>query len=112
MKIFSDDKLSYIGLTFRETLSETERQISGRTDVRIAAEVSCHEFSGRSESIWLERDEINLFPNDLRQFERQRQGIVTLASLGAPSEYNEFSLQLYATDSIGHAAVRVDLLKR
>jgi hypothetical protein len=73
MKIFSDDKLSYIGLTLRETSSETERRISGRADERIAAEASCHEFSARSESIWLGREEINRFLNDLQQFAEHRR---------------------------------------
>ena len=111
MKIFSDDKLSYIDLVYRETLSEEEQQISGRADVVIAVEVFSHGFSGRNESVWLGSEDIQRFLKDLHQFERQRTGTVAFASLGAPSEYCEFRFQLNIVSKTGHIAVKAELLK-
>lgn len=111
MKIFSDDKLSYIDLVYREMLSEREQQVSGMTDVRIAVEVFSRGFSGRNDTVWFGRDDIQRFLKDLQQFEAQRTGTVKFASLGAPSEYCEFRFQLNIVSKTGHAAVTTELLK-
>lgn len=59
----------------------------------------------------LSRSEIERFLKDIRLFEKQRQGSIELTSLGAPSNFNDFSLGIYTSNPVGNINVKVDLLR-
>lgn len=111
MRITSDDRLSYVEMMFQGTLSEEEVRLTGRHDIQISVEASCHGFHGQNESIWFGGDEIRRFTDEMEDLEHQWQGIAKLVSLGYPSEHTEFIMQIYTTDSAGHFAIKFDLQK-
>jgi hypothetical protein len=46
---------------------------------------------------------------EIRALEKDRQGVARLVSLGHPSEFTEFNLQIYSVDNAGHFALKLDL---
>ena len=111
MKINSDDRLSYIELIFQASSSEDDFRIAGRQDVNLSAEISCNGFRGQNSSIWFGQDEIQGFLRGIHVLEKERSGTAQLISLGFPSEYVEFNLQIYSVDQAGHFALKLDLQK-
>src|SRR5258706_2819668 len=63
--------------------------------------VSWGDFRARRAEIWIEHGEFERFLQDLRTFERTRQGRVILAA----DDPREFKLILAATDKAGHLKV-------
>ena len=69
-------------------------------DLQIAAAARCGDFSGRTESAWVQAEVWVRFLESLRRLERERQGVADVASMSP----TEFALRLGVVDRAGHLA--------
>jgi hypothetical protein len=99
------DQSAGIRFAFRE--AERERFPSMAFDIT----VSCLGFSGQNDGVWFEKETLERFVKDLREFEKRRQGRVTLESIDNQSEYCEFRFELFSTGASGTMAVKAELLQ-
>jgi hypothetical protein len=97
------DETSSVEITLREVGA---RETPGSGDLRLdvaattAATVVGGPFSGRNNTVWVERDAWARFLEELRELERTRGGEVHLRAM-SPAE---FQLTILATDRAGHLA--------
>jgi hypothetical protein len=67
-------------------------------DLGLNVRVLCAEFSGRNDSVWIQRSDWNQFTDDLAQLERARKGQAILSAMSP----NDFHLKVFASDRAGH----------
>lgn len=99
---------AFVEFSFKETVPE---DLPRATDTSCSVEVSCSGFSGKVESVWFARDDINRFLSELEAFEARRQGSVSLLNMSSGSDYSPLRFEIFSLNQLGHLAVRTDLLK-
>ncbi len=101
MKILSEDRLSFIEITFID--SETERMPS----IKVSVNVQNDGFAGVLNSTWIEIDELNNFLTYMDEIDIKRSG---KAHLCVMSPY-EFLLDFETYDKSGHIKVNYSITK-
>ncbi len=76
-------------------------------DVRVKATVTLQLFSGSHSDVWLSQPDLAAFVKQLRIVVDSRKGTAKLEAMSP----DEFSLELRATDSLGHYEVSVRLCR-
>ncbi|WP_297429961.1 hypothetical protein [Clostridium sp.] len=95
MKIFSEDRKSFIEIEFIE--SEKERMPS----IKVSVTTQNEGFGGVLNSTWIEIDELNNFLLCMEEIDTKRRGRAHLCSMSP----NEFLLDFEVFDKSGHIKV-------
>lgn len=95
MKIFSEDRKSFIEIEFIK--SEKERMPS----IKVSVTVQNEGFGGALNSTWIEIDELNNFLLCMDEIDTKRRGRAQLCSMSP----NEFLLDFETFDKSGHIKV-------
>ncbi|EKQ52667.1 MULTISPECIES: hypothetical protein [unclassified Clostridium] len=95
MKIFSEDRKSFIEIEFIE--SEKERMPS----IKVSVTTQNEGFGGVLNSTWIEIDELNNFLLCMEEIDTKRRGVAHLCSMSP----NEFLLDFEVFDKSGHIKV-------
>lgn len=90
---------------------EFEEYIELRSDVDCRIEVFCRDFSGKVNSVWFSRNDINLFIQQIEDLDKTRQGKAELFNMGSQTEPNPLEFRIFSTDDLGHLAVQATLQK-
>lgn len=101
MKIFSEDRQSYIDISFIE--SDLSRLPSICTYIDVINE----DFKGSLDSVWFEIEELNRFIASAAEIDVKRNGEARLSSM-SPAE---FTLKLEAYGTTGHIKLLYSLTK-
>jgi hypothetical protein len=99
MRINSDDNQCFISIVPRE--------IGLDGSIRFSVNASCGGFSGESYEVWVELDILDNFIKDLKKLDEERSGDATLQGMSP----NEFTIQLYSADSLGHIGLTLSLVR-
>lgn len=79
----------------------------GAGDVRATLDVACEGFTGRTDQVWIERDELAGFLAELRDLAQTGQGAAELTSMSP----GELRLRVFALDQAGHLAVEGEIAR-
>ena|SRR5436190_7107775 len=102
------DADSFVEFAFKEAVPE---HMQGATDTSCSVEATCSTFTGKVESVWFARDDINRFLSELEEFEATRKGSVSLLNMSSPSDYNPLNFEIVSIDRARHLVVKADLLE-
>jgi uncharacterized protein Smg (DUF494 family) len=102
MKIENDN--SFIEFEFEEC-------IELRSDIACRVEVFCENFSGRVNSVWFSRNDIDQFIQQMEEFDKTRKGIVELSNMSSKTISNPLEFSIFSTDNLGHLSVQATLQK-
>ena len=104
MKIENED--SFVEFEFKES-----QNIQGRHDTNCRIEVFSNRFAGEIESVWFEHENATSFIEALEALDKFRKGAAELFNMSSGSEASPLEFKIFATDSLGHLAVRATLRK-
>jgi len=96
MKIVSGENF----IEFEVTLDE-EESLPIYGDAYILVSISSHGYCGKND-LWVSKDDLSQFFNDIIKLEESRQGSALLSSISP----GELEINVYSTDSRGHMAVK------
>jgi hypothetical protein len=97
---------SFVEFEFKELIN-----IQGRHDVGCQIKVLSGGFAGEINSVWFSGEDIESFIKKLEQFDKNRQGSAELLNMSSGTSTNPLEFKVFATDSLGHLAIRATLQK-
>lgn len=104
MKIWNQD--SFVEFNFIES-----QNIQNRRDISCRIEVFGSTFAGEIDSVWFEHENATSFIEDLEALDKFRKGAAELFNMSSGSDASPLEFKIFATDSLGHLAVRATLRK-
>ena len=104
MKI--ENEGSFVKFEFKEFFD-----LQGRHDVVCRIEVFGYKFAGEINDIWFSWEDINSFIVGLKAFDKTRKGTVELSNMSSGSDASPLEFKVFATDRLGHLAIRATLRK-
>ena len=90
---------------------EFEECIEFRSDIACRVEVFCKNFSGKVNSVWFSGNDIDLFIQQIDEFDKTRKGAVDLLNMGSETISNPLEFKVFSIDNLGHLAVQATLQK-
>lgn len=87
------------------------QNIQGWHDIRCWVKVFHDGFAGEIDSVWFEHENAASFIEDLEALDKFRKGAAELFNMSSGSDASPLEFRIFATDSLGHLAVRATLRK-
>jgi hypothetical protein len=97
--------------SFVEIEADEFFDLQGRYDLRCHVKVLCDGFSGEINSVWISDEDIKSFIKELENLDKTRKGTAELLNMSSGSDVSPIEFKIFATDSLGHLAVRAQLRK-